>query len=267
MTQPIVFSDLDGTLLNHDDYKFHDAKPSLALLQNNSVPLILSTSKTFTEVVKIHENMQLKYPFIVENGGGIYVPKECILASRIQSKESWTKISHAKSYIELRSFFTKMQKRYKIRGFGDMTHKEVMEFTSLDHESAMDAMQRDFTEPFLIKDESKIPFLRQEALTEGFDIVKGGRFYHLVSKDQDKSHAMLKLRNLYAQHLDAVPTTIALGDSQNDFKMLQTADIGVLMPNKHGKYPSLQSQNKLLRAAHPGPKGWNKAVKEIFDGR
>ncbi len=47
MTRPtLVFTDLDGTLLNHDDYSWEAARPALEELQRQSIPLILVSSKT-----------------------------------------------------------------------------------------------------------------------------------------------------------------------------------------------------------------------------
>ena len=267
MYKHLVFSDLDGTLLTHQDYDFSPAQESINYLQTQAIPIILSTSKTFDEVVKIQQTMKLKSPFIVENGGGIFIPKECILASAIQQHDDWIKISNTSNYIELRLFFKKMQRHYPIRGFGDMNHEEVMALTHLDRQSVQDAMQRDFTEPFIIEDRSLIPRLTKDAHEEGFDIIEGGRFFHLVSKDQDKAEAMLKLAHLYNEYHDKAIQTIALGDSQNDFNMLNKADIGVLIPKHDGSFAPIQSTKKILHAKHPGPKGWNTAIKEIFDVR
>ena len=41
-----IFSDLDGTLLDHDTYGYEPARPALALLGRKNIPLILCSSKT-----------------------------------------------------------------------------------------------------------------------------------------------------------------------------------------------------------------------------
>src|SRR5690606_41324218 len=51
----LVFTDLDGTLLNHQNYSFAPAKEALALLKYRSIPLIIATSKTFSEVVVLQK--------------------------------------------------------------------------------------------------------------------------------------------------------------------------------------------------------------------
>ena len=259
----LVFTDLDGTLLDHNDYSFDAAKEGLSLLKSNSVPIIIATSKTFSEVLLLQKELQIKEPFIVENGAGIFIPSECVLAKEIPFKEEWIKISKACSYIELRLFFIDMKRDFPIRGFGDMSPEEVMELTGLSALGAINAMKRDFSEPFLIEDASLVPQLKDEANKEGLDIVQGGRFYHLVSLRQDKANAMLALAHMYEEYHNEKQTKIALGDSANDFTMLQNADIGVLVALHDGSF-SAKALEGIIYAKESGPRGWNSSILEIF---
>lgn len=260
----LVFTDLDGTLLNHDDYDFADALQAIDYLNSRHIPIIISTSKTFSEVIKLQKKLNIRHPFVVENGAGIFIPSDCILADSMIYKDEWIKVSHAHSYIELRLFFTKMKRNYPIRGFGDMSVEEVSSLTCLEMTAAEDAMKRDFTEPFLLEDSSLFAALKSEANFEGFDIVEGGRFYHLISMNQDKASAMLQLTHLYDEFHNILHKKIALGDSANDFTMIQQADIGVLIPKDNGTYASIGTKD-IKKAKHSGPKGWNEAILEIFD--
>lgn len=262
----LLFTDLDGTLLNHEDYSFSDADTALSLVKSREIPLIIATSKTFYEVQKVQEALGIKAPCIVENGAGIFIPSNCVLAKDDWHKEEqdWIKLSHAKSYLEARLFLNTMKERFALRGFGDMPLEEVMEHTGLSAEEAQDARKRDFTEPFLMEDPLNEAALREEALALGFDIVKGGRFYHLITQGQDKSKAMESLKVLYEEYFQSCFRTIALGDSQNDFSMIESAEFGVLIPKVDGSYAPLRQPN-LIRAPFPGPKGWNASVLGILD--
>jgi mannosyl-3-phosphoglycerate phosphatase len=71
----LIFTDLDGTLLDHDTYDFSPALPALAALRAAQVPLILCSSKTFAEMKYWGEVLDLHHPFISENGGALVVPK------------------------------------------------------------------------------------------------------------------------------------------------------------------------------------------------
>ena len=261
----LVYSDLDGTLLNHDNYSFDEASEALSYLQEKSIPLIIVTSKTFAEVKPLQKKLKIKCPFIVENGAGIFIPKDSVLTQDIICENDFLKISQAQSYLELRLFFKHLQQQYAIRGFGDMQVEEIMELTSLHKEDALNAMKRDFTEPFIIEGEVDIELLKGEANAEGLDIVKGGRFYHLISKDQDKAKAMKRLTHLFEEYFNTSLTEIALGDSANDFSMLKAAHTSVLIPSHNGVYADIEALN-IRKAPFAGPKGWNVSVLEILNG-
>ncbi|MCG7852909.1 MAG: HAD hydrolase family protein, partial [Methanosarcinaceae archaeon] len=46
----VVFTDLDGTLIDHDTYSYKAARPALAALKKQGIPLIFCTSKTRAEI-------------------------------------------------------------------------------------------------------------------------------------------------------------------------------------------------------------------------
>lgn len=260
----LVFTDLDGTLLNHHDYSFDDATEAINYLKSNSIPLIIVTSKTFSEVRILQEKLDIKCPFIVENGAGIFLPSDSVLTQSMPKQNRHIKISKAQSYLELRLFFKTMQRKYPIKGFGDMKVDEVMQLTGLDEHDASNAMRRDFTEPFIATSEIDIELIKYEAHKEGLDIVKGGRFYHLISQGQDKAEAMKHLTHLFEERFSHKPKMIALGDSANDFSMLKSADVGVLIKLHDGTFADIKA-NGIIKTSFAGPKGWNESLLEILD--
>jgi len=262
----LIFSDLDGTLLNHFDYSFNAASEALKVLERANIPLIISTSKTFAEVCKLQKELGIRAPFIVENGAGVFIPSDSDLAQEDWHKQEkeWIKVSQAKSYLESRLFLNAMKEKYQLRGFGDMDLKEVVKLTGLQADKAKDAKKRDFTEPFIMQDESQMPALKEEANAMGFDVVLGGRFYHLITLDYDKASAMQSLKVLYEEYYKKGFKTIALGDSSNDFSMIQAADHGILIPKHNGSYANLHFEG-LIKAPFAGPKGWNSAILGILN--
>lgn len=266
MPDLLICTDLDGTLLNHHNYRFDEAQEALDIIRERQIPLILVTSKTFSEVVDLQEALQIRQPFIVENGAGIYIPVEYPLAQENRHHENgeWIKLSQAKSYLESRLFIKAMQPHYQIRGFGDMDVSEVMALTGLTQEESKKAMRRDFTEPFTIEDPTLIPALTQEANRIGLDIIEGGRFFHLLTLYQDKAKAVSTLKLLYEEYFSKTFHVIALGDSANDFTMLEHADSGVLIPKMNGSYAPFTAQG-LIKAPYCGARGWNHALLELLD--
>ena len=71
---PIVFTDLDGSLLDFDRYSFEGARPSLDRLKRLDIPVVFTTSKTRREVEVLRRETGIDAPFIVENGAAVYVP-------------------------------------------------------------------------------------------------------------------------------------------------------------------------------------------------
>jgi mannosyl-3-phosphoglycerate phosphatase len=263
MARALIFTDLDGTLLDHNTYAFDEALPMLEYFKEHQIPVIIVTSKTRPEVLKLQRRLGISDPFIVENGAGAFVPLDMQFDNTDAREQKWGMVSQSKSYKEVRRFVEKVQKEFGIRGFGDMDIQEVMQLTGLDRDAAEDAMQRDFTEPFIMERIEAVDVLRELAGRECLDIVQGGRFFHVISRGQNKGHALSMVSALYESHYEEPVEAIALGDSANDLTMLQVADKGVLIPKPDGSFAPLDIE-EAIRAPFPGPKGWNSVLKELF---
>ena len=46
-SQIVIFTDLDGSLLDHDTYSYAEAEPCLTYLHKQCIPLIFTSSKIF----------------------------------------------------------------------------------------------------------------------------------------------------------------------------------------------------------------------------
>ena len=55
----LVFTDLDGTLLDHNDYGYGPALPALTELKARDIPLVLASSKTAAEIAPLHHDLGL----------------------------------------------------------------------------------------------------------------------------------------------------------------------------------------------------------------
>ena len=72
----LIFTDLDGSLLDHDSYSFEPAKRLLKNLESANIPVIPITSKTFAEVAVLRTILNNRHPFVVENGAAIAIPNK-----------------------------------------------------------------------------------------------------------------------------------------------------------------------------------------------
>lgn len=248
----LIFSDLDGTLLDHETYSFDEAKDMLEYIKKNNIPLILVTSKTKEEVIKLQEKLDISYPFIVENGAGIFIPQN-----------NYELIALGKLYAETLKSFDNYSKEFDMTGFSKLSVEEIARLTNLPYEKASLAKMRTFSEPFILNDESKLEELKEKVIKDGFDIVKGGRFYHLITFGQDKAKAIIKLKNYYEEKYQKKFETIALGDGQNDITMLNAVNHAVLIRKYDGTFIDFSKEN-LIKSEKIGPAGWNESLKAIL---
>lgn len=259
----IVFTDLDATLLDHETYSHEPALPAIEKLISEDIPLVFVTSKTQPEAKKLQEKIGLCAPYIVENGGAIFIPRCCSRLFNADHEADYEVITLGEEYDACVSTLETFKDRFKLRGFSQMQHDEVAERTGLHPEGARMAKERFCSEPFVMEDEALLPELESAAAAEGFTITKGGRFFHLIGKNQNKGAAVKVLLELAHRYTGLTFRSIALGDSENDFSMLQSVDIPVLIPKHDGSYAAINLPN-LIKAPYAGPKGWNAVLQEIL---
>ena len=72
----ILYSDLDGCFLDIDTYSYNDTIKYAQKFIDSGNLLIFSSSKTCDEINSIMIKIDREMPYIVENGGGIYIPNK-----------------------------------------------------------------------------------------------------------------------------------------------------------------------------------------------
>jgi mannosyl-3-phosphoglycerate phosphatase len=262
----IIFTDLDGSLLNHENYSFQGAAPALKRIRACNIPLIFTTSKTRKEIETLQKKMDLQEPFIVENGGGIFFPsryKKLKIKNSI-IKQNYRLIQLGIPYTDILNFVQGIKDEFEIKGFSDCTPEEIMRLAGLTRREAAYAKKREFTEPFIMKKTAALNRLRNLARKNGIKITRGGRFYHFIGGRQDKGKAVEIVIAIFRQNYGRKITSIGIGDSKNDIPLLATVDIPVLIPHPDGKYEKIKL-SKLIRAPFPGSRGWNEAVERVLD--
>lgn len=249
----VVFSDLDGTLLDHGNYDWSAAKPALTALAKRNFPVILTSSKTAAEIRKLQQQMGLSgLPAIVENGAGVIGLEQ----------EQTTGLSE---YARIRESLAMLPRtlRSKFKGFGDVSLSEIQLLTGLPEDAAQLAQCREFTEPGLWSGSLDEKDVFARALREaGLSLQQGGRFL-TVSCGRTKADGMAHVMQQFAG-----AKSVALGDAPNDIEMLEAADFGVIVANPHREpLPKLQGETdgRISRTEAAGPEGWNIAVLELLN--
>lgn len=248
----IVFSDLDGTLLDHATYSYAAAEPALSVLRERAIPLILASSKTAAEIAPLRAELGFSHcPAIVENGAGILPPH-----GRVEENKD-------SEYKRLRSVLDQAPEdlRRQFRGFADLGTAGIRAATGLSEDAARLAADRRFSEPGLWSgsDEHRARF-RAWLAEQGVQARSGGRFLTL-SFGGTKATRMAEITERLLP--DETPFIVALGDAPNDIEMLERADRAFIVANPHGRpVPHLQGEDdtRITRTTKVGPAGWNDAV-------
>ena len=251
MPRIVVFTDLDGTLLDHETYSWAPAQPALDLAKANDIPVVLASSKTAAEIADIRAAIGFDHvPAIVENGAGILPP----FAAAGDDRSVHDKIIAILNDLpaDLRGGF---------EGFTDWGADGVARETGLPREQAIKAHARQFSEPGLWRGSAdrEAEFIHA-LMARGVHARRGGR-YLTLSFGATKADRVSEIINSYAPC-----RSIALGDAPNDVEMLETADFGVIISNAHAKpLPPLPSEatGKIIRTTQDGPTGWNQAVTQF----
>lgn len=269
MPSLIIFSDLDGTLLDHDTYRWEEALPALERCRISGVPVVLVSSKTRAEMEPLRKKMGIEAPFVTENGGGIFFPPGLAEEPPAETVESngLRKWRLGKDYAAVVKALKEiaLELDLSVKGFSDMEPAEISRLTGLGVNESRLAAKREFDEPFIApflepSDERK---LQLAAARRGLSITSGGRFHHLFGHG-GKGAAMEKLIRWYRTGSSGA-VTAALGDSPNDFPMLELADHSFLV-RSHRFFPELAHRIKGLKTTvKPGPAGWNIAVIQLLD--
>jgi len=265
----VIFTDLDGTLLDHYTYKTDAAEETLAILKSQHIPVVLNSSKTQQEMLLIREQLELDSPFIIENGAAIYIPvgyfeaqpqdteleNDFWVKSFCQPKEYWLSLlsEHAMAY------------RNDFQGFSQLTNAQLAELTGLTIDKAEMAKQRQYGEPlnWLGTEQSKADFIDLMS-SLGATILQGGRFLH-VSGQCDKGLAQKWLTEQYQREEPQKQIiTIALGDSNNDSAMLEEATIAIQIHSPVHAFPRLNRKHQVYQSRLDGPAGWAESLHDVL---
>ncbi|MEP6389154.1 MAG: HAD-IIB family hydrolase [Halioglobus sp.] len=274
--QAMVFSDLDGSLLDHYSYSFTAALPAIAELARQSIPLVLCSSKTRAEMEKIRAIIDNSAPFIVENGAAIFIPQtwldgafstfsNALEDGVLQYKDGYLLHATSDTRASWLAILDLLQDEYagEFDHFSRMGIEKIAGLTGLSEEDAALANQREFSEPvhWLGSVERREAFIA-ELESRGATVAQGGRFLG-VTGSCDKGKALQWLARATAACLDCEPIdTLAIGDSGNDLPMLEIAHSALVIRSPVHDFPALSRDpsDKIIYSDKPGPDGWNEGV-------
>ena len=253
----IVFTDLDGSLLNTQNFKFEKAKSLIKKIIKDSNFIIPNSSKTELEIKNFIKKLKIKLPFISENGSEIHnlntierkLPKKITIA---RDRNTILKI-----------FLKNMSKEILIKCdfLYKMNNKKKSNILGLKGRDLIASSKRRFTYAFIFKGDSKLKkLLFKKTYKAGLGIQQGGRVMNL-GDNVTKGMAIKKTLNFIKSVNKNKITTIAVGDNQNDLSMLKVVKYPCIVSNRSIK---INNKNKIY-TNKKAPEGWIEVVKKAMD--
>ena len=252
-----IVSDVDGTLMDHS-YDLTPAKETIKKLKKLSIPVILCTSKTASEVKVIRKELNLTDPYIVENGAAIY-------------GESLKKVNGeiilGKKYEILEEILNSISKEidYKLIPLNNLTDQEATQLTGLIGNSLNLMRDRHWSMPFLNPPSNLEEKINISCKKFNVDIFRGNRMSHLLSIKSNKGKAINAIKEY--SNIQNIQI-IGLGDSPNDLPLLLNSDIKVVIPGINGPNLTLIDQLKDLEfilASEPNGYGWKNEINKLIN--
>lgn len=264
MERYVVFTDLDGTLLQHETYRFDAANPALTLLRDRGIPMVPCSSKTRVEIEHYRGLLQSKHPFVAENGGAVFIPNGYFPSRAPRAiRGGYEVLEFGQPYETIVRALEQCRRETEalLTGFHDLSPEEVVALTGLSLENAHRAKAREYDEPFLLYREEDRSSVAAWVRRAGLRISGGRRFYHL-SGDHDKGQAVDALLGQFRREAPVI--AVGIGDSTNDLPMLQAVDLPLLVQRHDGTYDPHISDPKIAQVPGVGPLGWNKAILSLL---
>jgi len=252
MRRLVVFTDLDGTLLETGTYDCGPARPVLERLKSRGDRVIAVTSRTWAEVEKLFEEIGLPPAGVVENGSAIRLTDE---GGRYDARLGCTLEEAQRAFDALRA-----ELGTALRHLGEIGTAEAARVTGLDEATVTLAVRREFGVVILPAPGVSFATASEAAARLGVRLIEGDRFWHLVGSGADKGRGVRLLRVQLAAEGCRI---VGLGNGPSDAGMLEAVDVPFVVPGEHGPHAALASRGWRVAPA-PGPAGWAAAITDVL---
>ena len=255
----LLFTDLDGTLLNKKTFEF---KAALNLIKNcisKGINIIPNSSKTDLELNEICEDLKIPKVYISENGSCIYGLN--FLSDKLNEKICLSRNKEIifKNFSDNINF--KLQKKCLI--LENETLQNQIEVLGLPKNKISKAMNRKFSMPFIfLGNKEEEVELKNSVKTHGLNIQFGGRVLSLGDK-VSKGNAMVRFISLLSNETKKNYISICVGDNENDFDMLDKCDYPCLV--KNGPLKKINFKNQCVFSKKEAPDGWVEVVNKTLN--
>ncbi|HFZ8993049.1 TPA: mannosyl-3-phosphoglycerate phosphatase-related protein [Citrobacter freundii] len=263
----LVFSDLDGTLLDSHTLAWQPAAAWLTRLKEHNIPLILCSSKTAASMLEWQKTFNLQgMPLIAENGAVVH------LDARWQNHPDYPRKINGISHTEIDLIINRLrsQEQYKFTSFDDVDEQIIAEWTGVSRAQATLARLHEASVSLIWRDtDERMAQFAARLQEHGLQLVAGGHFWHVLDIAAGKDIAANSLIAEYQRQWGTRPVPLGLGDGPGDAPLLEAMDYAVVVKglNREGVVLRKQDPRRVYRTEQEGPAGWHEGLEHLFAAR
>lgn len=260
----LVFTDIDGTLLDSHTHEWQPAEVWLTRLRQHQIPVILCSSMTAAETLAIQKMVGLQgQPFIAENGAVIQ------LDARWEAHENAPRLINGATHDRIMTVLTPLRESegYKFTTFSDLEVPVLVELTGFTPAQASLARLHEASETLIWRDsDAQLAKFDADLSRFGLRLVQGARYWHVIDQRGGKDQAVNWLTRQYCQVEGKEYTTLGLGDGPNDAPMLDNVDFAIVVKgfNRDGVTLRHDEPSRVYRTTQTGPAGLREGLDHLF---
>lgn len=258
----VVFSSLEGTLLEDDSSGMDSARHAIERLARLHIPLILVSSQTLAEVLALTLPGPTQ-PLILEHGAVLAVPDGYFPRFAGDFHESGYRLV---CFSPPHKFILEVLEQLRGQGFvfETLAERNLDSMARLGGllTSAVGLLPRRYGSETILWTDS--PARRAEferaLLEHGLRLEEGDGCLNVLGVGAEKGRAMRGLLGLYRLHDWPLRGTMALGDCPSDVGMLRNADRPVVVRRPDGSWLDVAQVPRGLYTRCTGVEGWHEGV-------
>ena len=264
----VVFTNLDGSLLDGGGTGYGAARPALEALDRRNIPLVAISRRTRAEVTALQAQLGIIHPAAIEDGAAVLVP-DCYFPSSILD-DAWELDGDrlvrvfGLPYCHLRQVLqdVRVELGADIVGFGDWSEGELVLALGLTADEARMAHKRQFSEIFTFSGDRKA--LQQAISRHHLQISQlqtsslQGQWY--LTGNADKTAAVNLLLDCFLKHVGPI-NSLGIATDKSDVGWLTLMKQAVVISSTIDTEPWWAEQpERWTQAQLPGAEGWNESV-------
>ena len=227
----VIYSDMDGTLLNNKKKVSHENKKAIEKFIENGGKFSIATGRAFEAIEEYLEDVNINMPVIVYNGAMVYDEK----------KRKPVKVHYFEE--EKKDIVNKIKENYSsvaveihcgvdIYVFNDngSAERPATKFLNVIYDMPENLFDLKWNKVVLIGEYEYMDFIQEELKKKyNIDTIRSGKiFVELMPHNTSKGNALEEIINMF--NLDK-SKVIAAGDDMNDAEMLKKCGIAVCPEN------------------------------------